>query len=55
MKNESQYLTAYEITCGPLNEHICLKSIIEDPECLQMEVDKLLQYYNEVKIRKVIK
>lgn len=55
MRTEFPYFSGYEISYRPLNAHVYFSTIVEDPECLQMEVDMLLEQYDELKIRKVIK
>ena len=42
----------YEISYRPYNGPIVYTDVVEDPECLRMEIDLLLEQYNEVTVRK---
>ena len=42
----------YEISYRPYNGPIVYTDVVEDPECLRMEIDILLEQYDEVTVRK---
>ena len=42
----------YQISYRPYNGPIVYTDVIEDPECLRMEIDMLLEQYDEVTVRK---
>ena len=42
----------YEISYRPYNGPIVYTDVVEDPECLRMEIDMLLEEYDEVIVRK---
>lgn len=44
----------YEISYESADGNIIYTEVVEDPECLRMEVDMLLEQFNEVSIRKKI-
>ena len=42
----------YEISYRPYNGPIVYTDVVEDPECLRMEIDMVLEQYDEVTVRK---
>ena len=42
----------YEISYRPYNGPIVYTDVVEDPECLRMEIDMVLEQYDEVIVRK---
>ena len=42
----------YEISYRPYNGPIVYTDVVEDPECLRMEIDMVLEKYDEVTVRK---
>ena len=42
----------YEISYRPYNGPIVYNDVVEDPECLRMEIDMVLEQYDEVTVRK---
>ena len=56
MKNQETFAKAwfygYEISYRPYNGPIVYTDMVEDPECLRMEIDMLLEQYDEVTVRK---
>ena len=52
MTTEFIHFPGYEISYKPLNGDLIYTDVLEDPACLQMVVDTLLDKYNEIVIRK---
>lgn len=44
--------SGYEISYRPLEGNLIYTKVLEDPECLRMEVDMLLEQFGEISIRK---
>ena len=42
----------YQISYRPNNGSLIYTDVVEDPECLRMEIDMLLEEYDEVTVRK---
>ena len=42
----------YEISYRPYNGPIVYTDVVEDPECLRMDIDMVLEQYDEVTVRK---
>lgn len=52
MTTEFILFPGYEISYRPLNGTLINTVVLEDPECLRMTVDELLDEFGEVSIRK---
>lgn len=54
-KDEFDYkitFPGYEISYRPNKGSLIYTDVVEDPECLRMEIDMLLEQYDEVSVRK---
>ena len=55
MKNEDDYkitFPGYEISYRPTKGNLIFTNTVEDPECLRMEIDMLLDQFDEVSVRR---